>query len=290
MRSENEIKIRDKDIDARIINHNYGESLCHYTSISALYGIIQNQELWLGNTATMNDKSEIKYFIQKMQNAIQNDICLEKLNACDCFFDKVFKRIDNEYPFAISFSRLKDNAAQWERYADNANGVCIEFNTKRLMNLFYYSNGRLLFNEVFYEMNARKHKHYKILTDYFNSNQLNEFNSETGEIDNLIACAYLHKHESFCTESEVRLCNLWNYTIDESTISFELINGRIRKILKVSLDKLCIKEDIDFEDLIDRIVIGPRSEQNPKELQEYLYNCGLNKLAKKISLSECPLR
>lgn len=290
MRNENEIKIRDNDINMRIIKHNYGESLCHYTSISALYNILQNRELWLGNTATMNDTSEIKYFLEKMQIAIQNDICPEKLNICNCFFDSVFKRIDNEYPFAISFSRLKDNAAQWERYADSAKGVCIEFNTKKIMNLFYYSNGCLLFNEVFYGMNAKKHKHYQILMDYFNSNQLNGFSTETGEIDNLIACAYLHKHESFCTESEVRLCNLWNHTIDESKISFELINGRIRKILKISLNKLCNKEEFDFEDLIDRIVIAPRSEQTIEELQEYIYNNGMHKLAKKLSRSDCPLR
>lgn len=80
---------------------------------------------------------------------------------------------------------------------------------------------------------------------------------------------------------------LYHFTI---AYSFELINGRIRKILKVSLDKLCIKKGTEFEDLIDRIVIAPRSEQSPKELQEYFYFCGLNNLANKIIVSECPLR
>lgn len=279
---------RDKDIIERITKHNYSENLYHYTSISSLYGILKNRELWLGNTATMNDKSEVIDFIQKLHNALRNSIDEDKKEECEMFFLKIYERLKTEYPFAACFSQLEDNAAQWERYADNAKGVCIVFNTKLLMSLFYYQ--LTPFNEVYYEYDITKHRHFEILKEYFNTGILNGFDKENSLIDNVLACGYVHKHKSFSTEYEVRLITLWKHTMNHSSIEYHMSNGRIKKILKVSLDKLCVDENIDFESLIDQIVIGPHSAQSVYELQEYVLSLGLTKLAEKISVSECPLR
>lgn len=70
MRSDNEIRIRNKDIDAQIIKHIYGE-------------------IWLGNVANMNDKSEIKYFIQKMLNTIHEDIWFPKISQPPKFLHNI---------------------------------------------------------------------------------------------------------------------------------------------------------------------------------------------------------
>lgn len=288
MREQNEINIRKQEVDKRIKKHNYGEKLYHYTSFASLIGILSKKELWLGNTANMNDKSEIVDFVKKLQAAVSDDIEPEKISICNSFFEKVYNRLKSEYPFASCFSTLNDNAAQWERYADNAHGVCIVFNTSAFMNLIFYSGA--LFNEVFYKYDIKHHAHYKILKEYFNTGVLNEFSNEIGEMDNLLACAYLHKHESFCTESEVRLMTLWNHKIQDSEFSFEMTNGILKKVLKLSLGKLCLDENIDFEELIDAIVIAPRSEQNEQELKEYIEYLGYKKIGNKIYKSQCPLR
>ena len=288
MREPNEITIRKQDVDKRIKKYKYEEKLYHYTSFTALIGILSKQELWLGNTANMNDKSEIVDFIEKLHTAVANDIYPEKIDDCDCFFEKVHNRLKSEYPFALSFSKLNDNAAQWERYADDAHGVCIVFNTSAFMNLIYYSGA--LFNEVFYKYDIRQHDHYKILKEYFNTGVLKGLGDEKGEMDNLLLCAYMHKHESFCTESEIRLTNYWDREIKRSKFAFEMVNGKMKKVLKVSLKELCSDENIDFEDLIDAIVIAPRSEQNEQELKEYIEDLGYKKLSNKITRSQCPLR
>lgn len=83
---------------------------------------------------------------------------------------------------------------------------------------------------------------------------------ERGEIDNLLTCAYRYKHESFCTESELRLSTLWDNKIAASDFSFKMINGKVKKVLKLSLQELCADENIGFEALIDGIVIAPRSQ------------------------------
>lgn len=61
-------------------------------------------------------------------------------------------------------------------------------------------------------------------------------------------------------------------------------------MLKISLNNLCKKENIDFEQLIEGIVIAPRSEQNELELKEYLESLGYKKISRKIVKSQCPLR
>ena len=288
MRSQRELSVREQEVNQRIIRYQYGAKVYHYTSVASLVGILSKREIWLGNTATMNDKLEIVDFIEKLQNAVSVDINPEKIGVCNEFFDKLYNRLATEYPFAFSLSTLDDNAAQWERYADDAHGVCIVFNTSVFMNLFLYSGAA--FNKVFYQYDIRKHAHYKILKAYFNTGKLNELGTEVGEMDNLLGCAYMHKHESFCTESEIRLTNLWNRKIAKSEIGFEVINGKVKKVLKVSLKELCNEENIDFENLIDKIVIAPRSEQNELELKEYLEFMGYRKLSNRIIKSRCPLR
>lgn len=69
-----------------------------------------------------------------------------------------------------------------------------------------------------------------------------------------------------------------------------MVNGKLKKVLKVSLDKLCLEENIEFEELIEDIVIAPRSEQNESELKEYLESLGYKKISKKVIKSQCPLR
>ena len=288
MRKQSSIELREREVQKRIEEHKYEARLYHYTSIASLIGILSKKELWLGNTANMNDKKEIIYFIEELQNAVSEDIDPEKRDICNEFFDKLYSRLKNEYPFAASFSTLKDNAAQWERYADNAQGACIVFNTSRLLNLFWYSGAWL--HEVFYQYNIKLHDHYEILKNYFNFGDLKKLGKEKGEMDNVLKCAYLFKHESFCTESEIRLTGEWNRKIAESEFSFEMVNGKLKKVLKVSLDKLCLEENIEFEELIEDIVIAPRSEQNESELKEYLESLGYKKISKKVIKSQCPLR
>lgn len=288
MRTHNEIAIRNQEVEKRINRHNYGEKMYHYTSLASLIGILHKKELWLGNTANMNDKLEIIDFIEKLRRAVLDDISPVKIDDCNLFFEKLHNRLKCEYPYAICFSKLKDNAAQWERYADNAYGACIVFDTTEFMNLIYYSGA--LFGEVFYEYDIKQHEHYKVLKNYFNTGVLNGFSNEIGEMDNLLACAYMYKHESFCTESELRLTTLWNHKIVGSEFSFEMVNGKLKKVLKLSLQELCSEENVDFEELIDSIIIAPRSEQNEQELKEYLENLGYTKLSNKIIRSQCPLR
>lgn len=278
----------DRDIDKRIEKHKYGSSLYHYTSIAALHSILRNKQFWLGNTATMNDSKEVKYFIELLRDELRNNISADKLGQCIEFFEKVFNRIKNEYPYAMCFSRLEDDAAQWERYADDAKGVCIVFNTKNIMRAFY--EVYLLFGDVYYDFDIRQHQHYKILYDYFMTGELNGFSNEKGQVDNAIACGYSHKHRSFRSEQEIRVVNLWSHIPKHATVETECVGGIIKKFMKFNMDRCCEEVGLSFEDLFEGIVIGPKSQQDIGSLQTFVGERGFTTLKDKISKSDCPLR
>lgn len=286
MRNNFELTKRSEEIKKRIEKH--GEHLYHYTSLDALCGILKNKELWLSNTSNMNDKAETTDFLQRLWLALLDNLDTDKRTKCNNFFDSLYKRIDGEYPFAMCFSTLEDNAAQWERYADNAKGICNVFNTFSLESLFI--NQFLLFEKIFYFYDVTKHDHYKTLFKYFNTDKLEGFSNETSLMDNILACAYLRKHPSFSTESEIRLVTLWNEILNEYQSDFINRNGVIKNVIKVSLSELCEKEGIVFEDLIDQIIIGPRSSQSIHEFRKYIRHLGLDKIADNIVKSNCPLR
>lgn len=76
MRSQNEISVREQTVNERIMKHQYSTKLYHYTSVESLVGILGEKELWLGNTATMNDRLEIVDFIEKkLANRIMKSQC-----------------------------------------------------------------------------------------------------------------------------------------------------------------------------------------------------------------------
>ena len=278
---------RNNNIRKTIEKFNIKEEIYHYTSIDAFQGMVENGEFWFGNAANMNDKSEVKDFIMKLETSVKDEFP-QITDKCEDFFNKIFKRLSKEYPYVMSFSKLHDNAAQWERYANNAKGICIGFDTEKLLQVFCYSN--TTFGDVYYNYDIKKHAHLKTISEYLNNGFLSWFQDEKALIDNIIACGYMHKHESFKSEEEFRLSSLWNIEINCSKICFEKIKGTIRKISKVNVKELCEIEQVKFEDLFSEIIIGPKSEQNPLELQEYLRFIGFDEMAERVVKSECPLR
>lgn len=268
----------------------FSSTVYHYCSLDTFLSILKSKELWFGCMASMNDKKEQLFFIESLEKNLLEIVPEVKKEQVCAFFQQIVKTLAHEYSFSLCLSRLDDNAAQWERYADNANGICIGFNTEKLATFFVDSF--IQFLPVTYDYDTRYHEHFEILSRYFLHNEFTKgFENERQIQENIIACSIAHKHGSFSTESEVRLVTLSNYFLPkQATFSYEKVNGIIKKILKVDLNSLCQECFFDFEDLINSITIGPRSQQSVYELKAYLECNGFKKLSTKIIPSECPLR
>lgn len=270
----------------------YGEHLYHYTSIQSFFGIIKNKELWLGNTASMNDKTELLHFTQELKNAVLADYP-EKCHEINRLWSKIDTAVQKGYPFAMSLSTLSDDAAQWERYASGATGVCIDINIKVLAQLFHNHSGFL--NTVFYDGDIRQHDHLKIVSEYLSSGKWKGFDNEDRWISNLIATACCHKHKSFSPENETRMIVLSELVDLHSAdgvfrVEYECLNNQVKKVLKVNIAKLCETEGISSDSIFDGVLIGPKSIQHIGTIKEFLCANDFYHLADNVHLSECPLR
>lgn len=272
----------------------YGKTLYHYTSIQALKGILENKEFWLGNARNMNDKSELIDFINRICDAV---LLVEDPNA-PCVIETInkIKQFENiDYPFVMCLSHFRsrtspelertfEDASMWERYADNAQGVCIKFDLKTFYELFY-GEGFFVIDCMFYKYDAKEHELVEAISNYIHGKPYG-FNSLEGLISNIQSCAVCHKHHSFCKEDEIRL----TYFEDNPQKEYIFSGGIIKSIYKVNVGGLCQEKNINFEDLFQEIIIGPRSKQNKADLVGYLKLNKYNILANHIKESNCPLR
>lgn len=279
-------EIRQREERARKAVEKYGKTLWHYTDINALNGIIGTKEIWFGSTANMNDKAELNGFISDLKREVFSQIRQEDISKAESVFAQIDKRLMREYPFIFCVSKARNDAAQWERYAHDGQGVALVFNTELLYKLICYNH--LIMNEEYYGYNAKQHKMKKLIVDYILEDKMDAFSDIDGLIDNLLMCAMIHKHESFAAEQEVRIAPYFVQE-DDPHLQCKILNT-IKRVYVMNLKELCEKENIAFEDLIDSIVIGPKSQQNMEDLKWYCRKIGLTKLAEKIRWSDCPLR
>lgn len=259
----------------------YGKRLYHYTSLSAFFSMIRSKEIWLTNTGTMNDRKEISYYVERLENELSE---YDKKG----FFERVYEQIPLSYKYAFCLSTENDDAAQWERYGNSAEGVCISFSVAELYKCIYGYND-FMFNEVFYNESVTNDKNCEIIKKYLETQEIDIFSSEEELIRRVIHVGNLHKHKSFKNEHEVRITTLDN---KDQYVKYELkeIGNVVKNVLIFNPDIMGKDKGTCFKKLIDQVIIGPRSQQNISVLKEYILSNGLNDLANSVIESDCPLR
>ena len=282
-----EIQKRQESTDKFV--QKVGKTLWHYTSFPALNGILSKNEIWVGSATNVNDSTEVIGFIDNLKQNIKNSITQNNIKPT-CDVDKIFKEIydrtSQKHLFMFCLSQALDDAAQWDRYADYGRGVAIEFNTEALHNLLYYHG--MIIGEQYYTQETRDHELYKLLSSYISTGILEGFSNLDGFIDNLVLCAFIHKHPTFTAEKEIRIAPYF-VNDNDSHIGYQTFNI-IKEVYVLKLNEVLEKENMHMEDIISSIIIGPRSLQSKRDLENYCRHLGYDKLAQNIKISDCPLR
>ena len=285
--SSTEIQNRKKSTDMFV--QNIGKSLWHYTSFPALDGILNKKEIWFGSATNVNDAKEVIGFIDNLKQNIENGLTQNNIKP-KCDVDKIFKEIydrtSQKHLFMFCLSQALNDAAQWDRYADYGRGVAIEFNTEALHNLLYYHG--VTMGKQYYTQETRDHELYKLLSSYIKTENLGDFSNLDGFIDNLALCAFIHKDPAFAAEKEIRIAPYF-VTDNDPHIEYKTFNI-IKEVYVLNLNKLLEEEKMKMEDIISSIIIGPRSLQSKRDLENYCRHLGYDKLAQNIKISDCPLR
>ena len=267
--------------------------LYHYTDFQALDGILRCAQLRVNNVLNMNDSAEMRHVMNRLCAAITDRLRREGLERQAGEVQALFAReLKKEYSaFAACFSFHRDDAAQWERYGNRGRGVCIAFRREYLERL---AHGPLSLQAVFYRDDMAGHPMVEVFCALARAG-VGPLTGETPAVRQALreawACSVSFKHPSFATEYEMRLVvSPFDEIEFDVRPCYHVSKERIKKYYPLDLRAMCAEIGIGLDGLVEEIIIGPDSTQSVSILQDYLGDNGLEALAGRVSLSDCPLR
>ena len=267
--------------------------LYHYTDFISCDGILRGRELRVNNVLNMNDAREMELFISGIFDAVLKRFSKKEDGRIVHKMNKAMNEARNRYfdfsAYAACFSEFRDDAAQWERYANRGKGVCLVFRKSMLEKL---TGGPITLHKVFYQDNMESHPLVDRIYNLVKDNEELELTDELMKAAHeVIRESASFKHPSFSSEHEFRLIVTPFDTPDfDLKPSYHIARERIKKYYPLDLDSMCREAGITIEDLIVEVIVGPESTQSPPILHDYLEDMGMAKLANNISSSGCPLR
>ena len=270
----------------------------HYCSVDTMFSIIQNKKLWLSSAKYMNDKYEV-IWIDNIVEEVIKELHQEKPhdNAKLAEFKKIYDEIAFKEHFLMCFSENGDLLSQWRGYGDDAKGVSLGFNIFNAMSnigLTSKSNGvngeipstfRLGYESIDYNVKSMINNFIKRAI-----NDKEQYKSNAIFIKELSSMA---KHDYFSEENEVRI------TYTPENLYQDEINQHLDKILKRISNKkfrsqnsrLIPYYELNFNSeynslILPQIILGSKSNIDEKDLEEFLIQNGFNET--KIEKSEAP--
>ncbi len=270
------------------------EVLYHYTDFGALDGILSNAELRLNNILNMNDASEMSLFMNGLCRAVSDrfreDRDIRKAIWTEKLFSEEQKKEFAYSAYAACFSCYRDDAAQWERYANHGRGVCIGFRHDLLAQM---TAEPLSLQKVFYQDDVAEHelvgKLYQLIRDEWDPQNMTP--AIRAALNEAWAASAAFKHPSFACENEVRMVvSPFEQGYSGAAPRYHITAERIKKYYPVDLNALCGHAGTALEEVITELIVGPESTQSVPILQDYLSDLGYEGLAGKVTHSDCPLR
>ena len=268
--------------------------LYHYTDYLAFHGILKDRELRVNNVRNMNDAAEMQLFMNGIFRAVEQRLeeeqADEKLGKLRDLAKELNKKYFDYAAYAACFSTYRDDASQWERYANRGKGVCLGIDRNVLERM---TGGAITLQKVYYQDDVDTHPLVKKLYDLTMSEEI--ITEDNPALKAALADCWRNsasfKHPSFSSEHEVRLVVMPFGAADfDVKPRYHVTKDRIKKYYPLDLDAMCKKAGASLEDLITEIIVGPESTQSLPIIRDYLKDLSFQKLAERVYMSDCPLR
>jgi hypothetical protein len=238
------------------------KALGHYTDITSLMNIIENDEIWFSRREYINDVEEIDYVSSVLEEVFS------EMNTSDPLRKTISDYLQASKQYVFSLSTEIDVVNQWMAYSLN-DGYCICFDRKSLLN---YYNNRKYFSvkggKVIYNKEEAK-EIFRILVQYFeeiinnSTTFLTNIINQQNVIDIFFFYFSLIKKENYKYENEYRIV-----IIDNNQAEFRKRNGIVLPYIKTSNKPQKLP--------INKIIIGPKTKDNKAKtgLEEFLAQKG----------------
>lgn len=290
-----------------------GGRFVYYTTAATAFLILQNKEIWLRNTLTMNDFMEVEHGLGCLVDAYRSP-CGAALNAAlDSVHPGISKEVTSLFDawipgfrrdtFIACFSVHKmeedehGRLSMWRAYGGNA-GVALVFNGAAF---FQESDALAAYSSPVAYMNSEQlAAQINRVTDRVTRNKayvasLGRDGLKGAVFQMLRYAAVSTKHPAFREEEE------WRVVASPAIESSDLVRQEVALIGDVPQTVLKLKlEDrpdrglggLDPAIFIDRVLIGPCEHPDVifRALRETLTNIGVPDAEKKITITGVPLR
>lgn len=281
----------------------------HYCSMTSFLSIFEASSLRLSNITKSNDPTEITNVIPVLKE-VTKDVLTDYNkqmspqfrftdNTISVLVDRFFEDLSKNF-YVICFSEKRDLLSQWDRYADNAKGIAIGFNTRHFVKLQIETGSQYIFGKIIYDQSVlvKSIEHflrYEIDRKWEPCNDLHNMNLIENITTNLVCTilqfSVLFKNEFFLEENEWRLVynplgriRRLGYASAYHDRLLETAQYRNEKSgftrtgyqFMVKGNSISSYVDLNFESirdaLIQEIIIGPKSSLKPddKDLQLFL--------------------
>ena len=173
----------------------YRGTVYHYTSAEGISGIIDKHEIWMSNTAFMNDTTELKE-LEKATGIKDSDFTNDAVKEeCRGRGPQAGSYERNQY-YMASFSRKKDSLEQWRAYGN----FCIGFDATELA-----KKRRISLYECLYTEDAIR-KWILAKEQIIKGTSLPDEDQRNNAAYNLLYVASMkYKNKHFRNEEEIRL-------------------------------------------------------------------------------------
>lgn len=274
----------------------YPKTLYFYCSLETFLSIFNNHSIRLTEIGKSNDYLEQRFLSQGMiQNIheLSSLICAKQFRYSELENIKreLLEQINNDEPlpvWAMCFSEKEDDLSQWRGYADDANGMCIGFNSKYLnviniLNTLDY-NDFMRFRKIEYGKEAIKrffmHIEDLIWGKFTCLEEFKDFIQKRK--DSLYYCPY-YKMQKFDQEKEWRIVYSINDYNDYYEFPFDSFNkigkfkrnfeiiGKNYEVRKGYLQSYIEIKILNFKRAINNIYIGPKSKVKVSDIEQFIF-------------------
>lgn len=289
------------------------KTVYHYCSLESFLSILQTSSLRLSNIGKSNDPTEIINIVPVLKDVTKEIITEYNKLLSDSYrfttettsdlVDRFFEDLSINF-YVICFSEDGNLLSQWDRYADNAKGVAIGFNTRHFVKLQIESGLKFVFGKIIYDQNSLANTIEHFLRQQIDSNWVvgNEIhnvnlieNVTTNLVCTILQFAVLYKDSFFSEENEWRLVYNplgrirrlgYSEAYQDRLLETDQYKDQNRQKKSDFVRKgyhfltknntISSYVDLDFhfvrDSLIQEIIIGPKSAlmPNDKDLQLFL--------------------
>jgi Protein of unknown function (DUF2971) len=285
----------------------------NYTSAENIIKIIENKSVWLRNSRSMNDYSEIQYGIKLLHNFFgdgrQRDfwqlIDKRQIGLADSVkfqFDNATDQIFTE-TYIACVSEIEEKETQtgrlsmWRAYAQN-NGAAAVLRPRAMLG----SSGEIGANTfpVIYTDAADAFDRFSKFVEIISSNEHEFLSLEPIQITKLLleyfsTMTFTMKNKVFSEEKEWRIVyRPWWLSSNFLKLSIETVRGVPQPIYKFPLEdsQQFAISDISPEKLIEKILVGPSNDAYliERALKDCLRRNDFLDFENRVFASNIPLR